>query len=50
MIKWMCGVSLNERQSSIEPRRRLGVDAIGYVTRIGRVRLHGHRGVYKKKG
>ena len=29
MIRWMCGVSLKERQPSTELRRRLGVEEIG---------------------
>ena len=29
MIRWMCGLSLRERQPSTELRRRLGVEAIG---------------------
>ena len=41
MTRWMCGVSLNERQLSNERRRRLGVEAIGDVVRRDRVRWHG---------
>ena len=39
MIRWMCGVSLKERQ-----RRRLGVEAIGDVMKRGGLRWHGHVG------
>ena len=42
MIRWMCGVSLKERRSSTEPRRRRGVEATGDVMRRGRLRWHGH--------
>ena len=35
MIRWMCGVSLRERQPGTELRRCLGVEAIGDVTDIG---------------
>ena len=38
MIRWMCGVSLKERQSSTELRRHLGVQANGGVMRRGRLR------------
>ena len=36
MIRWMCGVSLKERQPSTE----LGVEAVGDVMRRGRLRWH----------
>ena len=42
MIRWMCGVSLKERQPSIGQRGRLGVEAIGDVVRRCRLRWHGH--------
>ena len=42
MIRWMCGVSLTERQPSTELRRHLGVEAIGDVMRGSRLRWHGH--------
>ena len=42
MIRWLCGVSLKERQSSTELRRRLGVEEIGDVMRRGRLRQHEH--------
>ena len=38
MMRWMCGVSLKERQSSADLRRCLGVDASGDVMRRGRLR------------
>ena len=40
VIRWMCDVSLKERQPSIELRRRLGVEAIRDVMR--RYTLRGH--------
>ena len=42
VIRWMCGVSLIERQPSTELRRRRGVEAIVGVMRRGRLRWHGH--------
>ena len=42
MIRWMCGVSLKERQPSTELRRRLSVEAIGDVMRRCRLSWHGH--------
>ena len=42
MIRWMCGVSLNERRPIIEPMRHLGVEAIGDVMGRGRLRCQGH--------
>ena len=38
----MCGVSPKERQPITELRRRLGLEAIGNMTRRGRPRCHGH--------
>ena len=32
-LRWMCGVSLRERQPSTELRISLGVEPIGYVMR-----------------
>ena len=42
MIRWMCGVSLKERQPSTELRRSLGVEAIGDVMRRCRLMWHRH--------
>ena len=42
IIKWMCGVSLKEKQPSTELRQQLGVDAIGDAMRRCRLRGHGH--------
>ena len=42
MIRWMCGVSLRERQPSTGLRRNLDVEATGDVMRRGRTRWHGH--------
>ena len=42
MIRWMCGVSLKERQPSTELRRKLDIEAIGDVMRRCRLRWHGH--------
>ena len=41
VIRWMCDVSLKERHSSIELRRRPGVEAIWDVMRISTLRGHG---------
>ncbi len=48
MIRWMCGVSLKERQPSSGLRRRLGVEAIGDVMRLRRFRLRLHSHVERK--
>jgi len=42
MIRWMCGVSVKERRSNEELRRRLGVAAIADVMRRNRLRWFGH--------
>lgn len=42
MIRWMCGVSLRERRTSVELRQRLGVEPIGEVVRRNRLRWFGH--------
>ncbi|XP_038052734.1 uncharacterized protein LOC119725402 [Patiria miniata] len=42
MIRWMCGVSLADRLSSEELRRRVGVEGIGIVLRRHRLRWFGH--------
>ena len=38
MVRWMCGVSMRERQPSTELRRRLDVEATGDVMRRCRLR------------
>ena len=42
MVRWMCGVSLRERKTSAELRRRLGIVAIGDMMRRSRLRWLGH--------
>ena len=42
MIRWMCGVSLRDRETSAELRQRMGVEAIVDVVRRGRLRWYGH--------
>ena len=38
MIKWMCGVSMKDRRTSVELRRLVGVEPITTVIRSGRLR------------
>ena len=42
MIRLMCGVSMRDRISSDELRRRLGFDSVCIVVRRGRLRWFGH--------
>ena len=42
MIRLMCGVSMRDRISSEELRRRLGFDSVSIVVRRGRLRWFGH--------
>jgi hypothetical protein len=42
MIRWMCGVSLKDRITSAELRKRIGVEAISVVMRRSRLRWFGH--------
>ena len=42
MIRWMCGVSMKERRTSVELRRVVGVVLITTVIRSGRLRWYGH--------
>ena len=42
MIRWMCGVSLKDRNTNEELRNRVGVEDIGTVCRKGRLRWFGH--------
>jgi len=41
-VRWMCGVSLKNRISSVELNGRLGVERVADVVRPGRVRWFGH--------
>jgi len=42
MIRWMCGVTLKDRKSSEELRKRLGVVSVSDIVRQGRLRWFGH--------
>ena len=42
MVRWMCGVTLRERKTSEELRRRLEVESIKEVVRRNRLRWYGH--------
>ena len=42
MIKWMCGVSMKDRWTSVELRRMVGVEPTTTVIRSGRLRWYGH--------
>ena len=42
MVRWMCGVKLNDRLPSKELRERLGVDDIALVLQQNRLRWYGH--------
>ena len=42
MMRWMCGVSLKDRVSTVELRRRIGVEPLSDVLRRGRLRWFGH--------
>jgi len=42
MVKWMCGVKLNDRLPSKELRERLGIDDIALVLQQNRLRWYGH--------
>jgi len=42
MIRWMAGVSLSERNTNAELRRRIGVEGIGKVVRRSRLMWFGH--------
>jgi len=42
MVRWMCGVKLQDRVSSKELRERLGVDDIMSVLQQNRLRWCGH--------
>ncbi len=38
MLRWMCGVTLMDKISTVELRRRLGVEGVVEVMRRGRLR------------
>ena len=42
MIKWMWGISMKDRRTSVELRRLVGVEPITTVIRWGRLRWYGH--------
>ena len=42
MIRWMCGISMKDRKTSEELRKRVGVEPITTVIRSGRLRWYGH--------
>ena len=41
MIRWMCGIPMNDRRTHEEWRRLVGVEPITTVIRSGRLRWHG---------
>ena len=42
MLRWICGVKLNDRLPSKELRERLGIDDIALVMQQNRLRWYGH--------
>ena len=42
MIRWMCGVSMKDGNTSEELKKLVGVDPITTVIRSGRLRWYGH--------
>ena len=42
MIRWMCGISLNDRRTNEELRGLVGVEPITTFIRSGRLRWYGH--------
>ena len=42
MVRWMCGVSLRDRKSSVELIERFGIEGVAEVVRRGRLRWFGH--------
>jgi len=42
MVRWMCGVKLEERVPSKELRERLGLDDLISVLQQNRMRWYGH--------
>ena len=41
-IRWMCGVSMNDRRTSEELRKLVGVEPITTAIRSNRLRWYGH--------
>jgi len=41
-IRWMCGVKLNEREKSEEPRELLGLEPVSLMIIKSRLRWFGH--------
>jgi len=42
MIRWMCGVQLNERKKSEELRKLLGLEPVSLMIKKSRLRWFGH--------
>ena len=42
MIRWMCGVKLNERKKSEELRELLGLEPVSLMMKKSRLRWFGH--------
>ena len=42
MVRWMCGVSLQDRKRSVDFYSLLGVQSVADVVRHGRLRRFGH--------
>ena len=42
MIRWMCGVKLNERKKSEELRELLGLEPVSLMIKKSRLRRFGH--------
>jgi len=42
MVRWMCGIKLNDRFPSKELRERLGIDDTALVLQQNRLRCYGH--------
>jgi len=42
MIRWMCGVMLNERKKSEELRELLGLEPVHFMIKKSRLRWFGH--------
>ena len=42
MIRWMCGVKLNERKKSEELRELLGLEPVSWMNKKSRLRWFGH--------
>ena len=42
MVRWICGISMKDRGTNEDLRRRVGVEPITTVIRSGRLRWYGH--------